>query len=68
MHKRTRTQQIIDEAVDLMESFDDCPAMTVGFDKEEYTLTAKQMNLIAMALYLADCELNPPIETTKEIN
>jgi len=56
--KRTRTQQIMDEAIDLMESFDDCPAMTVGYDKEEYTLTSKQMNLVAMALYLADGELS----------
>ena len=33
--KRTRTQQLLDEARDLMESFDDCPAMTVGFEMEE---------------------------------
>lgn len=52
------TQQLIDEARSLMESFDENPALTVGFDKEEYTLTAEQMVLISGALYLADCKIN----------
>ncbi len=61
--KRTRTQQLLDEARDLMESFDDCPAMTVGFQMEEtYQLTGKQMNLIASALYLADSEITYQIK------
>lgn len=61
--KRTRTQQLLDEARDLMESFDDCPAMTVGFEMEEtYQLTGKQMNLIASALYLADSEITYQIK------
>tara|TARA_R110000764_G_scaffold20407_6_gene52433 strand:+ start:3544 stop:3717 length:174 start_codon:yes stop_codon:yes gene_type:complete len=54
----SKTQELLNEAIDLMESFDDCAAMTVGYDEKEYTLTPKQMNLIAGALYLADCELN----------
>jgi hypothetical protein len=53
-----QTQELLNEARDLMESFDDCAAMTVGYDKKEYTLTAKQMTLIAGALYLVDCKLN----------
>ena len=48
----------VEKARDLMESFDTSYAMTVGFDEQEYTLTSEQMNLIASALYLADCELN----------
>ena len=54
----SKTQELLNEAIDLMESFDDCAAMTVDYDEKEYTLTPKQMNLIAGALYLADCELN----------
>jgi len=53
-----QTQELLNQARDLMESFDDCIAMTIGYDKEEYTLTAKQMNLIAGALYLVDCRIN----------
>jgi hypothetical protein len=53
-----QTQKLLNEARDLMESFDECAAMTVGYDKEEYILTAKQMTLIAGALYMVDCELN----------
>ncbi len=53
-----QTQELLNEARDLMESFDDCAAMTVGYDKKEYMLTAKQMTLIAGALYLVDCKLN----------
>ena len=55
--ERTKTQQAIDEARFIMESFDDCGAMTVGYDLPTYTLTASQMSTIAGALYLADCEL-----------
>jgi hypothetical protein len=55
----TKTQELIGKARDLMESFDDNEsAMTVGFEKTEYKLTAEQMELIAGALYLADCELS----------
>ena len=53
-----QTQELLNQARDLMESFDDCAAMTIGYDKEEYTLTAKQMNLIEGALYLVDCRIN----------
>ncbi len=56
-NKIDQTQELINEARDLMESFDECAAMTVGYNEEEYTLTAKQMNLIAGALYLADCRI-----------
>jgi hypothetical protein len=49
-------QQAVAEARDLMESFDQSGAMTIGFEGT-YTLTAEQMTKIAGALYLADCEL-----------
>jgi hypothetical protein len=54
----SETQEAIDEARLLMESFDDSPAMTVGYEKETYTLSGPQMLLISRALYLADCELS----------
>ena len=54
----TKTRELIGKARDLMESFDDNEsAMTVGFDKTEYKLTAEQMELLSGAIYLADCEL-----------
>jgi hypothetical protein len=53
----TQTEQAINEARYIMESFDDSAAMTIGFDKPTYTLTAEQMVKIAAALYLADCEI-----------
>jgi hypothetical protein len=55
--ERTRTQKAVDEAQYIMESFDPSPAMTLGFDEPEYTVTAEQMIKIASALYLASCEL-----------
>ncbi len=51
------TQEIISHARDIMESFDESQAMTVGYDEPIYTLTSEQMGIIASALYLADCEL-----------
>jgi hypothetical protein len=61
----TKTQELIGKARDLMESFDDNEsAMTVGFEKAEYKLTAEQMELLAGAIYLADCELS---ELYKEV-
>jgi hypothetical protein len=51
-------QTAIDEARDIMESFDPSGAATVGYDKETYTLTQEQMVKIAAALYLADCEIH----------
>jgi len=56
--KPSLTQQLIEDARDIMESFDISPAMTIGFDKDEYILTPKQMSIIANALYLADCEIS----------
>lgn len=52
-----KVQQAIDEAREIMESFDPFGAATVGYDKPTYTLTAEQMAKIAGALYLADCEI-----------
>lgn len=49
------TANAVSNARDLMESFDDCPAMTIEYDKPEYTLTSDQMRQIMSALYLADC-------------
>ena len=54
----TQTQKAINEAREIMESFDPSPAMTIGFDLPTYTLTAEQMTKIAGALYLADCEID----------
>lgn len=53
-----KTQASIAKAREIMESFDQTPAMTIGFDKEVYALTADQMATIAGALYLADCEIH----------
>jgi hypothetical protein len=55
MKANKQTKLAIDEARLIMESFDDTPAMTVGYDKMSYTLTPEQMTKIAGALYLADC-------------
>ena len=49
------TAKSVSEARKIMESFDDSPAMTVGYDKPAYNLTSEQMIKIAGALYLADC-------------
>ena len=62
---RKITQIAIDEARDVMERFDPGPGMTIEYEKESYTLTAVQMKKIAMALFLADCEIHD-FETTTE--
>ena len=49
------TKTVISEARDLLENFDESGAMTIGFDKPTYTITSKQMELLARAIYLADC-------------
>lgn len=51
-----QTMRAVSESRDIMESFDNSPAMTIGYEGT-YTLTAEQMTKIAGALYLADCEL-----------
>ena len=51
-------QEAIDKAREIMESFDDSGAMTLGFDESHYTLSKEQMLTIASALYLADCKLH----------
>lgn len=53
----TPTQKSISEAREILEMVGEtCPAY-VGFEKPEYTLTQSQIQKIAEALYLADCEL-----------
>ena len=52
------TQEAISNAREILESFDQTAAMTIGFDQESYSLTAEQMATIAGALYLADCEIH----------
>lgn len=52
------TQIAVASAREIMESFDPTPGMTVGYDEPTYTLTAKQMSIIAGALYLADCYID----------
>ena len=54
----TETQVAIYQARSIMESFDPAGAMTIGFDEPTYTLTSEQMEIIAGALYLADCDLD----------
>ena len=49
------TKTVISDARDLLENFDESAAMTIAFDKPEYTVTANQMQLLAQAIYLADC-------------
>jgi hypothetical protein len=61
-----KTQEAIANARDIMESFDPSAAMTVGFDKETYSLTSQQMAIIAGALYLADCEIHYLQQNTNE--
>lgn len=56
--ERTKTQQAIDEARDIMESLGETCPVYVSFDEETYTLTREQMIKISCALYLADCELD----------
>lgn len=62
-----KTQEAIANARDIMESFDPSAAMTIGFDKESYSLTSEQMSIIAGALYLADCEIHDLRQSTNEI-
>jgi len=57
-----KTLASISEARDIMESFDPSAAMTIGYDKKTYELTAEQMIKIAGALYLADCEISDLLE------
>lgn len=57
MRTKGTTKDLIAKAREIMESFDQSAAMTIGYDKESYTLTAEQMLIIAAALYHADCEL-----------
>jgi len=47
----------IEKARDLLESFDRTGAMTICFEESEYVLTGEQMQLLASALYLADCRI-----------
>ena len=49
------TKTVISEARDLLENFDESGAMTIGFDKPKYTITSEQIELLARAIYLADC-------------
>ena len=56
--ERTETQQAIDEARDIIESIGETCPVYVGFEKETYVVTGEQMQKIAGALYLADCELH----------
>lgn len=54
---KEQAKEMIGNARALIESFDDTPAMTIGFDKESYSLTGDQMLTIAAALYAADCHI-----------
>lgn len=49
------TKTVISEARDLLENFDESGAMTIGFDKPKYNITSEQLQLLAQAIYLADC-------------
>jgi hypothetical protein len=50
-------QKAINEAREIMESFDDHGGTLVFYNQESYILTQEQMTKIAGALYLADCEI-----------
>jgi hypothetical protein len=50
-------QKAINEARQIMESFDDHGGTLVFYNQESYILTQEQMTKIAGALYLADCEI-----------
>jgi len=52
------TDRAIDEARFLIESFDECGAITVDYDKPYYRLSSEQMKKISKALYLAECEIS----------
>lgn len=70
MGKEIASSEVLDKAREIMESFDDSVACTVGYDEENYTLTGAQMSTIAGALYLAECEigtLNSRIEELEAI-
>lgn len=57
MKSREGTIDAIAEAREILESVGECCPVYVGFEKSEYTLTRDQIQKIAKALYLADCEL-----------
>jgi hypothetical protein len=50
-------QTAINEAREIMESFDDHGGALVFYNQDSYILTQEQMTKIAGALYLADCEI-----------
>lgn len=54
-NEKAQARKAVAEAREIMESFDEGAAMTIGFDNQTYELTAEQMVKIAQALYLADC-------------
>lgn len=62
-----KTQEAIANARDIMESLGETCPVYVSFDEEIYTLTKEQMNKIAGALYLADCEIHDLQQSTNEI-
>ena len=47
----------ITEAREILESVGETCPVYVGFEKDQYVLTGQQLQKIARALYLADCEL-----------
>lgn len=51
------TLESITEAREILESIGETCPVYVGFEKDQYVLTGQQLQKIARALYLADCEL-----------
>jgi hypothetical protein len=54
---RTEALDAVAEAREILEAVGETCPVYVGFEKSEYTLTQEQIQKIAKALYLADCEL-----------
>jgi len=50
-----KTIESISNARDIIESFDETGAMTIGFDDDKYEISSSDLATIAGALYLSDC-------------
>jgi len=52
-----KTQLLISDAREILESVGETCPVYVSFEKNEYTLSTEQIKTIAKALYFADCEI-----------
>lgn len=56
--EETKTLELISNARDILEEIGECCPAYVSFERDEYTLSKDQIQLIATALYFADCEIS----------